>query len=194
MILTNNNSNNNNDDGFEKIFNGLDDEGWCMAGPGRFQIIIQDKVLVSEDGMGLLWYTKKQYNGFILKIDWKAKHKKDNSGIFVRFSNPGNDPWIAVNTGYEIQIDDLALPNGRPVHKTGAIYGLAAPATLASKPVGEWNTFEIHAIGQNYTVILNHKKVIPSFFGNRLTKGYIGIQNHDVDSYVSFRNIRIREL
>ena len=59
MILTNNNSNNNNDDGFENIFNGLDDEGWCMAGPGSFQIIKQDRVLVSEDGMGLLWYTKK---------------------------------------------------------------------------------------------------------------------------------------
>jgi hypothetical protein len=88
----------------------------------------------------------------------------------------------------------LALPNGRPVHKTGAIYGLAAPAALASKPVGEWNNFEIHAIGQNYKVILNNKKVIPSFFGDRLTQGYIGIQNHDLDSHVSFRNIRIRDL
>ena len=191
MILT---SNNNNDDGFGNLFNGLDYEGWWMAGPGRFQIIKQERALVSEEGMGLLWYTKKQYNDFILKIDWKVKRKNDNSGIFVRFSDPGNDPWIAVNTGYEIQIDDLALPIGRPVHRTGAIYGLAAPATLASKPVGEWNAFEIHAIGQNYTVILNNKKVIPSFFGNRLTKGYIGIQNHDVASHVSFRNIRIREM
>jgi hypothetical protein len=29
---------------------------------------------------------------------------------------------MAVNTGYEIQIDDLAMPDGNPLHKTCAIY------------------------------------------------------------------------
>ena len=188
--------NTNNDDGFVHLFNGqsLDDDGWCMAGLGRFQVISEERALKSEDGMGLLWYTKKRYKNFILKIEWKVKHKSDNSGIFVRFSNPGNDPWIAVNTGYEIQIDDLAMPDGDPVHKTGAIYDFAAPTRLASKPVAEWNNFEIQAIDQKYTVVLNNKKMIPSFFGNRLTKGYIGIQNHDADSLVSFRNIMIKEI
>jgi hypothetical protein len=41
--------------------------------------------------------------------------------------------------------------------------------------------------------ILNGEKVIPEFIGNRYTEGYIGIQNHDADSHVSFRNIRIKE-
>jgi hypothetical protein len=85
-------------------------------------------------------------------------------------------------TGYEIQIDDLALPDGRAEHKTGAIYDILPPATLASKQVEEWNTFEIHALGQNYTVILNEITVIPKFSGNRLIRGYIGIQNHDAES------------
>src|SRR5438046_148787 len=67
-----------------------------------------ERALESEDGMGLLWYAKKKYNDFIFKIDWKVKRITDNSGVFVRFSDPGNDSWIAVNTGYEIQIDDLA--------------------------------------------------------------------------------------
>jgi len=165
-----------------------------MAGLGRFQVISEERALKSEDGMGLLWYTKKRYKNFILKIEWKVKHKSDNSGIFVRFSNPGNDPWIAVNTGYEIQIDDLAMPDGDPVHKTGAIYDFAAPTRLASKPVAEWNNFEIQAIDQKYTVVLNNENVIPSCFGNRLTEGYIGIQNHDADSLVSFRNIMIKEI
>jgi hypothetical protein len=49
---------------------------------------------------------------------------------------------VAVNTGYEIQIDDLAMPDGNPLHKTGAIYNFAAPLNVqASKPVEEWNTF-----------------------------------------------------
>jgi hypothetical protein len=51
---------------------------------------------------------------------------------------------------------------------------------------GEWNTFEIKATNQKYSVILNGKKVISEFIGNRLTEGYIGIQNHEADSNVSF--------
>ena len=121
-------------------------------------------------------------------------HISDNSGVFVRFSNPDNDPLIAVNTGYEIQIDDMAIPDGNPVHKTGAIYNFAAPLNAkASKPVGQWNTFEIEVTNQKYSVILNGEKVIPEFTGNRLTEGYIGIQNHDTNSHVSFKNIIIKE-
>ena len=97
-------------------------------------------------------------------------------------------------TGYEIQIYDLAVPDGNPLHKTGAIYNFAAPSNQRSKPIGEWNTFEIEATNQKYSVILNGEKVIPEFIGNRLTEGYIGVQNHDTDSHVSFKNIRIKEI
>jgi hypothetical protein len=177
------------------LFNGQTLDGWSMAGSGKFVPVKSDKSLQSEGGMGLLWYTKKKYKDFVLKVDWKASSINDNSGIFVRFSNPDNDPIIAVNTGYEIQIDDLAMPDGNPLHKTGAIYNFAAPlnAVVASKPVGQWNTFEIQVTGQKYSVTLNGKKVIPEFTGNRNTEGYIGIQNHDANSHVLFKNIRIRE-
>jgi hypothetical protein len=37
---------------------------------------------------------------------------------------------IAVITGYGIQIDDLAMPDGDPLHKTGAIYNFAAPSNV----------------------------------------------------------------
>jgi 3-keto-disaccharide hydrolase len=182
------------EDGFVNLFNGIDQEGWRMAGPGRFRVIEHERALESAGGMGLLWYTKKMFGDFILKIDWKVKRKNDNSGVFIRFSDPDNDPWIAVKTGYEIQIDDLALPEWKGEHKTGAIYDIVPPSTLASKQVGEWNTFEIHALGQNYTVILNEITVIPKFSGTRLRRGYIGIQNHDSESNVSFRNIMINDL
>jgi Domain of Unknown Function (DUF1080) len=90
-----------------------------------------------------LLVNKKIDKDFVLKVDWKVSRKNDNSGIFIRFSDPDNDPWIAVNTGYEIQIDDLAMPDGNPIHKTGAIYNFAAPSNKKelpqspSKPVGE---------------------------------------------------------
>ena len=31
-----------------------------------------DKLLQSEGGMGLLWYIKKKYKDFVLKVDWKV--------------------------------------------------------------------------------------------------------------------------
>jgi hypothetical protein len=185
----------NDSDEFTYLFNGQTLDGWLMAGPGKFVLVESDKSLRSEGGMGLLWYTKKKYKDFVLKLDWKVSRRNDNSGVFVRFSDPDNDPLIAVNAGYEIQIDDMAMPDGNPLHKTGAIYNFAAPsnAAVASKPVGQWNTFEIEVTGQKYSVTLNGDKVIPEFTGNRSTEGYIGIQNHDTDSQVSFRNLRIKE-
>ncbi|MFL6315147.1 MAG: DUF1080 domain-containing protein [Nitrososphaeraceae archaeon] len=193
-MINKNDDTNNYSNEFTYLFNGKSIDGWRMAGPGKFVFIEYDKSLQSEGGMGLLWYTKKKYKDFVLRIDWKVSRTNDNSGIFIRFSNPDNDPWIAVNTGYEIQIDDLAMPDGNPLHKTGAIYNFAAPSNPQSKLVSEWNTFEIEATSQKYSIILNGEKVIPEFTGNRLIEGYIGIQNHDADSHVSFKNIRIKEI
>src|SRR5919197_1488724 len=187
--------NDEDDSEFTYLFDGRTIDDWHMAGPGKFVFVEYDNALQSEGGMGLLWYTKRKYNDFVLKVDWKVSRRNDNSGVFIRFSNPDNDSMIAVNTGYEIQIDDMAMPDGNPLHKTGAIYNFAAPsnAQAASKPVGQWNTFEIEVTDQKYSVTLNGEKVIPEFTGNRNTEGYIGIQNHDADSRVSFRNIRIKE-
>ncbi|MFL6342994.1 MAG: DUF1080 domain-containing protein, partial [Nitrososphaeraceae archaeon] len=98
--MGNNNSDSNE---FTYLFDGQSIDGWCMAGPGKFVLVEYGKSLQSEGGLGLLWYTKKKYKDFVLKIDWKVSRTNDNSGIFIRFSNPDNDPWIAVNTGYEIQ-------------------------------------------------------------------------------------------
>jgi Domain of Unknown Function (DUF1080) len=172
-----------------------------MAGDGKFIIVNEEEeeleqegdILQSRGGMGLLWYTKKIYHNFVLKIDWKVNSKSDNSGIFVRFPYPDKDPMAAVNNGYEIQIDDLAQPDGKPINQTGAIYGFAASNQIASKSVGEWNTFRIEAIDQKYIVILNDIQVT-EFIGNRSLEGYIGLQNHDSTSKVSFRNIRIKNL
>jgi len=149
-------SNNNDNNEFTYLFDGQSMVGWRMAGPGKFVLVKYDKSLQSQGGMGLLWYTKKKYKDFVLKVDWKVSRRNDNSGVFVRFSDPDNDPMIAVNTGYEIQIDDMVMPDGNPLHKTGSIYNFAAPSNAAaSKPVGQWNTFEIEVTGQKYSVLLN---------------------------------------
>lgn len=85
----------------------------------------------------------KKFKDFALELEWKASSKEDNSGIFVRFPNPRNDPYVAVTNGYEIQIDDLAGPNGNLIHGPGAVYNFAAPYTINSKSIGEWNSLQI---------------------------------------------------
>lgn len=177
------------DGNFVSIFDGKTLNGWKMAGEGRFVIIESDAALQSDKGGGLLWYSEKQYKDFILKLDWKISDEGDNSGVFVRFPDPDDNPNIAVREGYEVQIDNRA---GNRIHQTGAIYDFAAPSKIVSKPPGQWNTMEIQTLGQSYTVIINGQKVT-EFTGSRTTEGHIGLQAHDDKSKVSFRNIMIKE-
>lgn len=172
---------------YELLFDGTSLDGWSMAGSGRF--LVAGGALETEGGLGMLWLSKQRFRNFVLRLEWMALHADDNSGIFVRFPDPGNDPWIAVHHGYEVQIDDAA----DPLHQTGAIYGFAAPDTLASKPVGQWNSYEIEVVDQRYTVTLNGETVT-TFDGKRGTEGFIGLQNHGAGSRVAFRNIRIKTL
>ncbi|MDP9498779.1 MAG: DUF1080 domain-containing protein, partial [Thermoproteota archaeon] len=157
---------------------------------GRFVIIESDAALQSDKGGGLLWYSEKQYKDFILKLDWKISDEGDNSGVFVRFPDPDDNPNIAVREGYEVQIDNRA---GNRIHQTGAIYDFAAPNKLVSKPPNQWNTMEIQVVNQSYTVLINGEEVT-EFKGSKMSEGYIGLQAHDDKSKVSFRNIMIKEI
>ncbi|MDW0151033.1 MAG: DUF1080 domain-containing protein [Nitrososphaeraceae archaeon] len=185
---------------FVQLFDGKTLDGWKMAGKGNFIIIEREKALLTHGGMGLLWYYKKNFKDFILTLEWKVSNISDNSGVFVRFPNPSTDPNIAIEYGYEIQIDDIGSPDGKPIHRTGASYNYKGPSSTKTKSsskqlaVGRWNTFEIIVIQQSYSVTLNKEKVVTNFIGNRSLEGFIGLQNHDDRSKVYFRNIMIKEL
>jgi Domain of Unknown Function (DUF1080) len=133
-----------------------------IAGKGNFNILQEENVLQTEGGMGLLWYYRRKFKDFTLELEWKESSRKDNSGVFIRFPNPRNDPYVAVNEGYEIQIDDLARPNGKLVHGTGAVYGFAAPYMI-NKTNREWNSLKIVANKQKYSVITNDVKAVSDF-------------------------------
>ena len=191
MSIKNKSSASGNDDSsFTSIFDGKTLDGWKMAGDGRFVIVESDIALQSDKGGGLLWYAEKEYKNFILKLEWKVSDECDNSGVFVRFPDPDDNPNIAVREGYEVQIDSKA---GDPIHQTGAIYDFAAPSRIVSKPMGQWNTMEIQALDQSYIVIINGEKVT-EFTGSKMTEGYVGLQAHDDKSKVSFRYIMVKEI
>lgn len=176
-------------EGWITLFDGTSLDGWRMAGPGNFTLET-DGSMLSRGGMGLFYYEKRMFRDFVLELEWKVDNRNTaNSGIFLRFPAKTNDPWYAVNNGYEIQIDDTDDPS----RYTGSVYGFQAPVKLASRPVGEWNQYRIQVTGQRYEVWLNGEKV-NDFFGNRGREGYIGVQNHDAGSRVWFRNIRVQPL
>jgi hypothetical protein len=188
--------------GFQRIPSGALSD-WRMAGSGRFRLADAD-TLESEGGSGVLWYAREQFDDFILKLDWRSFNTDDNSGVFLRIpalgnSDPANDWRPAASEGYEVQIDDRGLdPStnhvGSPLHQTGAVYKLAAATELASRPLGEWNEFEVEAQGSRITVKLNDRTVSTLQNGNRRSRGFIGLQNHHPGSRVQFRNIRLKRL
>ena len=173
---------------YDLLFDGTSTAGWMQSGPGEFRV--EDGSMVTYGGLGLLWYAGRQYRDFSLKLAWKLTGETNNSGVFARFPDPGNDPFVAVNQGYEIQIYDGST--GEP-QKTGSIYNFKREEARNSNPIGEWNQYEVRAVGQQYTVTLNGQ-VVNTFTGARNLAGYIGLQNHDAGSHVHFRYVRIKEL
>ncbi|MEV6816955.1 ThuA domain-containing protein, partial [Micromonospora sp. NPDC051296] len=177
--------------GYTTLYNGST-TGWSQAGPGGFTN--SDATLTSSGGMGLYWYSAKQFTNYSLKLDWRL-NGDDNSGVFIGFP-PSSDPWSAVNNGYEIQIDATDAPD----RTTGAVYTFKSadiPARDAAlNPPGEWNTYELLVEGERLQVFLNGSKI--NDFTNtdpvRSLAGHIGIQNHGAGDVASFRNIRVKEL
>lgn len=185
------------ENGYRPLFDGGSLEGWRQAGPGSFTLN-DDSTLTSSGGMGMLWYAASGFGSYSLKLDWKMAGASgdDNSGVFVGFP-PSDDPWSAVNNGYEIQIDATDVPE----KTTGSVYGFRSAdirkRDRALNPPGEWNTYEIRVEGERLRVWLNGVKI--NDFTNTdparsLSDGHIGIQNHGADDQVSFRDIRIKEL
>ena len=169
------------------LWNGGDPIGWKMAGPGAF--VVEEGALKATGGMGLFWYAAREFEDFTLELEWKVEEPSDNAGVFVRFPDPGGDPWVAVNQGYEIQICDT----GGPESRTGAIYSFQASESVPTRPPGQWNHMRITVRGQEYLVEVNGREVT-RFTGERGARGFIGIQNHDDESPVRFRRIRVTEL
>lgn len=145
--------------------------------------------------------------------------------MFVRFRDPRqpvptradptvlvpyrNQHWVAVDTGFEIQIDDTAGPDGADRHRTGAVYNIDLGAQLGqqtyTRPAalvpGQWNDYEIEVRGDTYRVRLGGADTAvftntDGYRGKPVTadpaSGFLGLQAHT--GRVAFRNIRIKEL
>jgi hypothetical protein len=212
--------------GFEYLFDGTDKffNQWQKVGPGTFSLTDGEIVAYPSGGdFALLYYAPRAFSNFTLRLQFRLDQVSFNSGVFVRFRNPlkppddikndprvvGNKSWVAVLTGFEAQIDELAIPDNLDKHRTGAIYDIdigagAGQQNYARGPAiiaGQWNDYEISVTGNQYTVRLNGQQTT-TFTNTDADRGkpastdplsgYVGVQAHT--GLVAFRNIRIAPL
>ena len=211
--------------GFTTLFNGFDTGKWRMTtirrqpgrdNPGSMRVLDGALETVPGNDMGVFWCTEPTPPNFVLRLQWLRWAHEANSGVFLRFPDPDskgydNTAFVAVDFGFEVQIDELGRPDGAAIHRTGAIYRADGRtdnetfALQAAKAPGEWNDYEITVQQQIYTVSLNGQQVCT--FDNTATypgrglasttsaPSYIGLQVYaDPRSQVAFRRIRIKAI
>ena len=188
--------------GWKPLFNGKDMTGWKQVGwPG---FTVENGQLKTGGGMGLLYVEPAAFRNTTIRMVVRTTSERGNSGVVIRMPEQPKDAWYGVHNGYEVQIDS----KGDDWHCTGAIYSLSKATARAQKEMGEWNTLEIELKGPVTRVKLNGKLVneykegqaVPErkmwyepVRGPRPDKGYIGLQNHDAQSIVYFKEISVKK-
>lgn len=129
----------------EELFNGKDLDGWQPRFADRDNgWIVQDGILSNaKPGNDLL--TEAKFTDFRLTVEFRYP-PGSNSGVYLRGR-------------YEVQIEDN-FGQDPDSHGIGGIYGHLTPSSNASKPAGEWQTYEIELVGRKVSVILNGERVI----------------------------------
>jgi len=186
---------------WKPLYNGENLDGWEHVGDGNF--IIEDGILKSQGGMGLLWYPAMKFGEVKLKVVYRGADS-NNAGVFIRIPEKPEEAWMPVNKGYEVQIDDRE----DEFHKTGVLYSLTKAKASPGK-AGEWNTMEITLDGNRTVVYVNgvlvtdytegmpvpeKKETYEPDRGPRPDTGYIGLQNHGEDDSIEFKEVSYMEL
>jgi hypothetical protein len=163
--------------------------GWKHIGGGGFKI--EGGQAATYGGRGVLYFAARPFADFLLTLEFMQESQEADSGVFVRFPDPGGDPAVPAEKGYQVEIGPVLNGTNQGL---GAIDNVATPINdVPARPAGQWNTLQVRCVGQSYAVSLNGRTVT-RHTGDRSLRGYVGLQNHDGGSIVHFRNIRIREL
>jgi hypothetical protein len=187
--------------GFALLFDGVSLSGWTTS--GNMEVWkVEGGEIVTHPGDGWWLRTTRQYRDFDLRLDFKIP-PGGNSGVGLRSSST-TDPAFS---GMEVQIYDT-FGKEPAINGCGAVYDAITPAEQAVKPAGEWNSYRILLVGDTINAWLNGRQIHkdqklddrgyvhtpdqPSPLKDRLTTGYIALQEHG--DPVHFRNLRIKDL
>ena len=204
------------------LYNGFDLRGWKVKPGDEGHWQTQDWVLDYDgkseaQGDKSLW-TEEEFGNFTLIVDWRQPREPktqqaplilpDGSDALDAEGKPktvevkdAGDSGIYIRGSSNSQINIWNWPCG-----SGEIWGYrtdknmppevrkaATPLVNADNPPGQWNRFEITAIGDTVTVVLNGKTVIKEAkLPGMPKKGPIALQHHG--DPIQFANIYIKEL
>jgi len=186
--------------GFVPLFNGKDLSGWIGDTNGYK---VENGNLVCHGGK---LYTDKEYGDFIIRFEFKLP-AGGNNGLGIRTPTKGDPAYV----GMELQILDNTAPQYKNLKASqyhGSVYGLVPAKRGFLKPVGEWNSQEVIAIGPKIKITLNGTVIVDTDLtkikqskdthdfkkhpGRFNKKGHIAFLGHG--AVVKFRNIRIEDL
>lgn len=192
------------------LFKGKDLDAWQSSGGGPARWTIEDGCLQIASGTGPI-ETKQKFGDVQLHVEWTAPDPPHGKG-----QNRGNS-GIFLMGQFEIQVLDSFQADTYADGQAGAIYGQYPPLFNASRPPGQWQTYDIAfrrprfdkggvllepariTLFHNGILVQNNEepfgptswlKWLP--YTNEGDRGPIALQDHGHP--VRFRNIWLREL
>lgn len=190
---------------FQPLFNGRDLTGWVNVNCAANTFTVRDGMVVSTGIPTGILRTARQYENFILELEWKHLQPGGNAGLFV-WSDGITAPGVPFSRSIEVQILDgrntenytshgdifpihgARMKPDRP-HPTGSDRCL--PSERRCKPAGEWNHYRVHCQDGVVKLSVNGKEVSGGS-GCSPRKGFICLESEGSECH--FRNIRIQEL
>jgi len=202
------------EEGFVPMFNGRDLTGWVNANCAPETWGVKDGVITCTGKPTGALRTERQYENFIMELEWRHLTSGGNSGVFI-WGTPISAPGVPFLRGIEVQVLDQGYAeafekkNGKksdwftthgdvfPIHGAtmnpiGRSHGKRSfPSEERSKPSPEWNHYRIVANAGSIRLSVNGKEVSG---GDECVyrKGYLALESEGAP--VEFRNLRIKEL
>lgn len=199
--------------GFVELFNGRDLTGWENVNTADDTWSVQDGLLVcSGQPIGVM-RSARQYENFVLHIEWRHMQPGGNSGVFV-WSEGTVPEGRRLPKGMEVQMLELdwvnqhPLKNGEPNHIgyiSGELFGAGGMTATPDNPRGtrsmawelrckghgQWNVYDVVCVDGTVKLSINGK-FVNSIRNASVRKGYLCLESEGAE--IHFRNIRILEL
>ncbi|MBN2030760.1 DUF1080 domain-containing protein [bacterium] len=185
-------------EGFRSLFNGENLDGWVNVNCAPETWTVRDGMIICTGIPTGILRTDRQYENFILELEWKHLHEGGNAGLFIH-SDAITAPGQPFSRSIECQIMDgnhgdmFAIHGATLVEDNPEPRGRmrSYPREERANPAGEWNHYRVESRDGTLTLAVNGKVVTRGFHLNP-RKGYICLESEGSEIY--FRNIRIQEL
>lgn len=198
---------------FRELFNGKDLSGWVDVNTSPQTWSVREGLLICRGQPIGVMRSEKQYENFILHIEWRHMEPGGNSGVFL-WSDAKPAAGKNLPKGLEVQMLELEWPklnrdkDGQPRHPgyvSGELFGAngltitpdnprgsrSMSWEMRCKPRGEWNTYQVVAVDGVVKLAINGK-FVNGVSKSSVKKGYLCLESEGAE--IHFRNIRIMEL